>query len=61
MDCTFHSSASPWKSARSNHPGGVNAAFADGHVAFVKDSVSQATWRALGTRSGGEVLSADGY
>jgi hypothetical protein len=37
----------------------VNAAFVDGHVAFIKDTVSAATWRALGTRSGGEVLSAD--
>ena len=45
MDCTFHSSASPWKSARSEHPGGVNAAFVDGHVAFIKDSISLMTWR----------------
>lgn len=61
MDCTFHSSAAPWKSARSNHPGGVNAAFVDGHVAFAKDSVNATTWRALGTRAGGEVISADAF
>jgi prepilin-type processing-associated H-X9-DG protein len=61
MDCTFHSGASPWKSARSNHPGGVNAAFVDGHVAFVKDTVNVTTWRALGTRAGGEVVSADSF
>jgi prepilin-type processing-associated H-X9-DG protein len=61
MDCTFHSAAAPWKSARSNHPGGVNAAFVDGHVAFIKDSVNATTWRALGTRGGGEVVSADAY
>jgi prepilin-type N-terminal cleavage/methylation domain-containing protein/prepilin-type processing-associated H-X9-DG protein len=61
MDCTFHSGASPWKSARSNHPGGVNAAFVDGHVAFVKDTVSVRTWNALGTRAGGEVISADSF
>ncbi|MFO0890360.1 MAG: DUF1559 domain-containing protein [Isosphaeraceae bacterium] len=61
MDCTFHSAASPWKSARSNHPGGVNAAFADGHVSFVKNTVNELTWRALGTRAGGEVLSSDAY
>ncbi len=47
------------KAARSNHPGGVNALFCDGHVAFVKDSVSLFTWRGLATRNGGEVLSAD--
>jgi prepilin-type N-terminal cleavage/methylation domain-containing protein/prepilin-type processing-associated H-X9-DG protein len=61
MDCTFHSFAAPWKSARSNHPGGVNAAFVDGHVTFVKDTVNPPTWRALGTRAGGEVVSADSF
>jgi prepilin-type N-terminal cleavage/methylation domain-containing protein/prepilin-type processing-associated H-X9-DG protein len=30
--------------ARSRHSGGVNACFADGHVQFVKDTVSQRTW-----------------
>jgi len=45
----------------SNHPGGVNICFADGSVRFVKDSVSPTTWWAIGTKSGGEVLSADSY
>jgi prepilin-type N-terminal cleavage/methylation domain-containing protein/prepilin-type processing-associated H-X9-DG protein len=45
----------------SNHPGGVNVAFADGSVKFVKDSVSLQTWWALGTRAGTEVVSADQY
>jgi len=45
----------------SNHPGGVNIAFADGSVRFVKDSVSLPTWWALGTRNSGEVISADAY
>ena len=49
------------KAARSNHPGGVNVVFCDGHVGYVKDSVSLATWRALSTRNGGEVVSADGF
>ena len=44
-------------SARSLHPGGVNACMADGSVRFVKDSISASVWRALGTRNGGEVLS----
>ncbi|HEY1380637.1 MAG TPA: DUF1559 domain-containing protein [Gemmataceae bacterium] len=42
--------------ARSYHTGGVNALFMDGSVRFVADSVSQATWRALGTRNGGEPI-----
>jgi prepilin-type N-terminal cleavage/methylation domain-containing protein/prepilin-type processing-associated H-X9-DG protein len=40
--------------ARSKHSGGVNAALADGSVRFVTDSVDLATWRAMGTRAGGE-------
>jgi len=45
----------------SAHPGGVNALMADGSVKFVKDSVSMPTWMSLGSRDGGEVLSADSY
>jgi prepilin-type N-terminal cleavage/methylation domain-containing protein/prepilin-type processing-associated H-X9-DG protein len=45
--------------ASSNHPGGVNAAMLDGSVKFVKDSISPATWRALSTKGGGEIISAD--
>ena len=50
-----------WFAARSNHPGGVNALFCDGHVQFIKDSTALAAWRALATPKGGEVLSADAY
>ena len=49
------------KTARSNHPGGVNVLYCDGHVGFVKDSVNVATWRALATRNRGEVVSADSF
>jgi prepilin-type N-terminal cleavage/methylation domain-containing protein/prepilin-type processing-associated H-X9-DG protein len=47
--------------ATSHHPGGVNCTFADGSVKFIKDSINQNTWWALGTRWGGEVVSADSY
>jgi prepilin-type processing-associated H-X9-DG protein len=43
--------------ARSYHAGGVNAMFMDGAVRFVANSIPQATWRALGTRNGGEPIS----
>ncbi len=47
--------------ARSHHPGGVNALFMDGSVRFAKNSIDGLVWRALGTRAGGEVVSADAY
>jgi prepilin-type processing-associated H-X9-DG protein len=47
--------------ASSYHPGGVNLLFADGSTRFIKDGVSQTVWLALGTRNGGEVVSADSY
>ncbi len=47
--------------AGSNHRGGVNSLFADGHVRFVRDSVSPAVWRALATRNGKEVVSGESY
>ncbi len=47
--------------ARSYHPGGVNVLFADGSVRFVKDSVAQLTWYALGTRANNEVVDQNSY
>jgi len=46
---------------RSKHPGGVSSLFADGHVQFVKNSIDLDTWQALGSRNGGEVVSADKF
>jgi prepilin-type N-terminal cleavage/methylation domain-containing protein/prepilin-type processing-associated H-X9-DG protein len=47
--------------ASSYHPGGANVLLTDGSVRFVKSSVAQNTWMALGTKAGGEVVSADSY
>ena len=47
--------------ARSYHPGGVNVNFADGSVKFIKNTINLPTWLALGTRAGGEVISADQF
>ena len=45
--------------ASSYHPSGVNAAHLDGHVSFVKQSISLPAWRALGTMNGGEITETE--
>jgi prepilin-type processing-associated H-X9-DG protein len=45
----------------SYHPGGGNIAMADGSVRFIKSSTAMQTVWALGTRAGGEIVSADSY
>ena len=55
------SSRAVLSNADSYHPGGVNTLMADGSVKFIKDSINQMTWWALGTKSNGEVISADAY
>jgi prepilin-type processing-associated H-X9-DG protein len=50
-----------FSNAQSNHPGGVNVLFTDGSVRFIKDSIGQRTWMAIGTKNGGEVLPNDAY
>jgi len=49
--------ASTWHTAaRSRHTGGVNAVFADGHTAFVTDSIALAIWQAQGAISDNVVI-----
>ncbi len=54
-----------WASAQdsippnSNHSGGVNICFGDGSVKFIKDSINQQAWWAIGSRDMGETVSAD--
>jgi prepilin-type N-terminal cleavage/methylation domain-containing protein/prepilin-type processing-associated H-X9-DG protein len=45
----------------SNHPGGANVAFADGSVHWLKSSTEITIVWALGSRSQGEIVSADSY
>jgi prepilin-type N-terminal cleavage/methylation domain-containing protein/prepilin-type processing-associated H-X9-DG protein len=47
--------------AASAHPGGCNVLLSDGSVKFIKDSIDRKTWWGLGTKAGGEVISADAY
>ncbi len=43
--------------SRSYHTGCVNALLMDGSVRTVSNGIAPATWRAMGTRAGGEVIS----
>jgi len=42
--------------ASSYHTGGVNIAFADGSIRFVRDSIDFIAWQSYGSASGGEVI-----
>ncbi len=42
--------------ARSYHPGIVNVLWMDGSSRSISDLITPTVWRALGTRSGGEIL-----
>jgi prepilin-type N-terminal cleavage/methylation domain-containing protein/prepilin-type processing-associated H-X9-DG protein len=58
LGCRYGSAA---KGFASYHPGGANMLFADGSVHFLKKSINLITYNSLGSRNGGEVLSADSY
>ena len=45
--------------ARSDHPGGLNAALADGSVRWFASSIHPSVWHALGTRAGGDLTAPD--
>ena len=60
-DCTDSGRAAAVTGPRSFHPGGANLLFLDGHVQFVKDTVNLVAFRAISTRAGGEVVSAEAY
>jgi prepilin-type N-terminal cleavage/methylation domain-containing protein/prepilin-type processing-associated H-X9-DG protein len=46
---------------KSHHPGGCNFVFVDGSVHFLKQSINMLSYCALGSRNGGEIVSADQY
>jgi len=49
------------KGFKSKHPGGANFCFADGSVKFLKATLALPVYCALGSKAGGEVISADAY
>ena len=47
--------------ASSRHPGVVNVLFLDGGVKAIKQTINNTVWWAIGSKAGGEVVSADSY
>jgi prepilin-type N-terminal cleavage/methylation domain-containing protein/prepilin-type processing-associated H-X9-DG protein len=58
---TFNADGTNYSNVTSAHPGGANVMMGDGSVRFIKSTINMGTWMALGTRAGGEVVSADSY
>ncbi|MBX3427177.1 MAG: DUF1559 domain-containing protein [Pirellulales bacterium] len=52
-----HGTKQNYVSARSRHPGGVNASRCDASVAFYTDSIDRFVWNALTSAAGGETVS----
>ncbi len=48
-------SAYGWRTARSRHPGGVNALLVDSSVHWIADEIRLDVWKALSTRAGDEL------
>lgn len=60
LDCGDNGIGAPGVfTARSYHPGGIEAAMADGSVRWFSQGLDVRVWRALGTRGRGEVVSPD--
>ena len=62
-DLNLPCAASSWEettaASRSRHPGGVNVLMCGGSVHFISQNIDLATWQALGSINGGEVIQAD--
>jgi prepilin-type N-terminal cleavage/methylation domain-containing protein/prepilin-type processing-associated H-X9-DG protein len=57
MPCDVSTATNPAMfGSRSQHPGGVNAALADGSVRFFAENIDLNIWRALSTARGSEVF-----
>ncbi len=54
-DCTSSTGRGAY-AARSEHPGGVNVAMADGSTRFISETINLVTWQGLSTIGAGEVL-----
>jgi len=57
MGCSWDHGPQNWANwqgeARSMHPGGVNACFADGHIAWISETVPELIWFYMNSRNDG--------
>ncbi|HEY7314236.1 MAG TPA: DUF1559 domain-containing protein [Gemmataceae bacterium] len=58
-NCGFPANLRFCVNPNSDHTNGVNVGLCDGSVRFVTNGISLPTWRALGTRAGGDILGSD--
>ncbi len=56
INCGFPATLTFDVNASSYHTSGVNVLLCDGSVKFITNSINLPTWRAIGTRAGGEVF-----
>jgi prepilin-type N-terminal cleavage/methylation domain-containing protein/prepilin-type processing-associated H-X9-DG protein len=59
FDCGDSGINASHTASRSYHPGGVNVSYSDGSVHFIKSTINIVTWRAVGSKAGGEIISSD--
>ena len=57
LPCAGGSVSEMTAASRSRHPGGVNILKADGSIHFVSQNINLTTWQAMGSISGGEIIS----
>lgn len=57
--CLFPNNFTMVSAVSSGHGSGVNVGMCDGSVRYVSKSVNLLTWRAVGSRNGGEVVGGD--
>jgi hypothetical protein len=63
MGCSFDNAPMNWPNwqgqARSLHPGGVLACFADGSTRFISNNIAASSWVSLNSREDGQSVNAD--
>lgn len=57
LPCSPGNETINFATARSRHPGGVNAVFCDGSVHFIQDNIDSSTWQHLGWIADGRTIS----